>query len=264
MKHSLELERERLGKIETQAEHYISEAKPGTLRVARKGNTNQFYWRTDAKDTLGNYLKKNEMDVVKELAQKEYYKKLLPVVRKQKKRLEAYMEEYQPEALTSVYDNMTKTRQNLVEPFELSIEDFVRAWEAEQHEKKAEHLPRNICNEIYTERGDAVRSKSEKILADKFLMLQIPYEYEVPLYLQGYGYIHPDYIILNKRTRTTYYWEHLGMMDNSDYCQKTIKKIELYEKNGIYPGEKLILTYETSTYPFNVKNLELLIDKYLL
>lgn len=218
LKQWLETESERLSRIETQAECYLSKARAGTLRIAHKGDSNQYYWRTDAKDTLGKYIKKNEMDIVKELAQKEYWKKLLPVVRKQKKKLETYMEEYQPEVLLSIYENMTKERQNLIEPFELPEEDFVEEWVREQREKKKTHLPRNITNEIYTERGEVVRSKSEKILADKFFMMQIPYEYEVPLYLHGYGYVNPDFVLLNKRTRKTYYWEHLGMMDNPDYC----------------------------------------------
>ena len=94
--------------------------------------------------------------------------------------------------------------------------------------------------------------------------MNIPYFYEVPLYLQGYGYVKPDFTILNKRTGKTYYWEHLGLMDVEDYCQTAIKKIECYEKNRIYPGKQLILTYETKDHPLNIRIAERLIKEYLM
>ena len=56
-------------------------------------------------------------------------------------------------------------------------------------------------NAIITEKGEAVRSKSEKIIADKLYMKEIPYVYEQPLYLKGYGYVVPDFKILNVRTK---------------------------------------------------------------
>jgi len=117
---------------------------------------------------------------------------------------------------------------------------------------------------IYTEKNEHVRSKSEKILADKLNLMHIPYHYEKPLHLHGYGIVHPDFTILNKRTRKEYYWEHLGMMDDASYSEKAVMKIETYEKNSIFPGDSLILTYETSVHPLDSRLIELIIHKYLL
>lgn len=50
------------------------------------------------------------------------------------------------------------------------------------------------------------------------------------------------------------YWEHLGMMDDSNYVENALQKIALYEQNGIFPGKNLILTYETGKNPINQKN----------
>lgn len=108
-----------------------------------------------------------------------------------------------------------------------------------------------------------MRSKSEKILADKLYAMNIPYVYEIPLYLRGYGDVRPDFMVLNKRTRKEYYWEHLGMMDDREYCEKTIRKIECYEKNGIFPGKNLLLTYETEMHPLNGRVVEEIIREYL-
>ena len=42
-----------------------------------------------------------------------------------------------------------------------------------------------------------------------------------------------------------------------------VRKIELYQKNGIYPGEQLILTFETEQSMLNQNILEKLVEKYL-
>ena len=52
-------------------------------------------------------------------------------------------------------------------------------------------------------------------------------------------------------------------MDNPEYCEKAIKKIETMQKNGIYIGEKLIVTFETQSHPLNMKIVENTIKKYL-
>ena len=74
---------------------------------------------------------------------------------------------------------------------------------------------------IYTERGERVRSKSEKILADYFYSHNIPYKYEHPLYLTGFGIVYPDFTVLSQRTRHEMYWEHNGRMEQY-FCGRKI------------------------------------------
>jgi len=84
------------------------------------------------------------------------------------------------------------------------------------------------------------------------------------LYLKGYGYVVPDFKILNVRTKKEYYLEHFGMMDDYEYAKNAIKKIECFQKNEIYPGEKLLITLEASDSPLNMIILEKMVNKYLL
>ena len=58
--------------------------------------------------------------------------------------------------------------------------------------------------------------------------------------------------------------EHFGMMDNPEYCNKAIKKLEDYAKNGIYQGKNLLVTYETSQYPLNMKVVENMLREFVL
>ncbi len=58
-------------------------------------------------------------------------------------------------------------------------------------------------------------------------------------------------------------WEHEGMMDNPEYSRTAVAKIESYESNGIFPGEDLILTFETSNYLIDMELIKRLTKKYL-
>ena len=108
-----------------------------------------------------------------------------------------------------------------------------------------------------------MRSKSEKILADYFYRNNILYQYEKPLKLVGYGTVYPDFTFLSRRLQREIYWEHEGMMDKAEYAITAIKKLNSYQMNGIMPGERLILTFETEQYVLNSKIVGELVDRYL-
>ena len=81
--------------------------------------------------------------------------------------------------------------------------------------------------------------------------------------MRGVGITYPDFTILNTENRQEIYWEHLGMMDDPNYVDMAIKKINTYEQNGILLGKNLILTYETKKNPLNSKTIKLIIQHYL-
>ena len=179
----------------------------------------------------------------------------------QLKKLEKYIKNYDEDALLKDYDQISDDRKALITTRELSDEEYAENWLKEAYQSKG--FAMNDL-EIYTEKDERVRSKSEKILADKFYMKGIPYKYECPIILKGFGTIYPDFTVLNKRTRKIYYWEHLGMMDDPVYAERAIQKIETYERNGIYQGKQLILTYEMKNRPLNIKIAEKLMEEFLM
>ena len=91
----------------------------------------------------------------------------------------------------------------------------------------------------------------------------VPYKYECPVMLDG-RLVYPDFNILNVRKRKELYWEHLGLLDDPDYLEKNLNKLNRYAMNGYFPGDRLILTYETAGSPLNMRIIELLIRKYCL
>ena len=60
-----------------------------------------------------------------------------------------------------------------------------------------------------------------------------------------------------------FFHEHFGMIDNSDYANQCLKKLELYAANGIFPGNNLLITMESSTRPLREHYLNLIIETYL-
>ena len=52
------------------------------------------------------------------------------------------------------------------------------------------------------------------------------------------------------------------MMDRLDYVERNIKKIGSYISNDIFPGDKLVLTFETQVVPLSTRQIQAVIDHY--
>lgn len=260
---------EELERIEQACKRQVKNAPEGKLRIAGKGNKFQCYLKdnitADKEDNNnikphGQYISKKNIILAKEIAQKDYNKKILgylsPLIG-QLKRME------KADAINKIkaeYSNLNKYRKDLVTPVVLSDDEYARQWEQKEYDSR---VFKDSDVEIYTERGERVLSKSEKIIADKLYREGVPYLYEYPLALDGYGTIHPDFKVLNKRNRQEFYWEHFGMMDNAEYYEKAIHKIELYEKNNFVFGKNLLWTHETQSRPINMKAVNNIIYGFL-
>ena len=73
--------------------------------------------------------------------------------------------------------------------------------------------------------------------------------------------MYPDFTILNVLTREEVYLEHFGLMDDINYVENMMFKLNTYERNGIYLGVNLFITHETSKIPLNTRTLDGLIRK---
>ena len=113
-------------------------------------------------------------------------------------------------------------------------------------------------------RGEFVRSKSEKIIADYLYSKGIPYKYERATTLPGGQLIYADFTVLNVRIGQEFILEHFGMMDNPEYAAGAVRKVNTYIKNGYFLGEKLIVLFESSQFPLNQEVLEIIVRKYFM
>lgn len=231
----------------------LEQAPEGSLILSKSNGSTQYYHKTRTEQKKGTYIEKKNSKLIIDLAQKDYNRRLLKEINRQISLLNQIIKLLPSSDLTDVYSAFPESRKNLVTPNFITDEDFARRWQEVKYEGKSvpEELPFFV-----TEKGEKVRSKTEKILADKLLLMKIPYRYESPLYLKGYGTIYPDFTLLHVSKREEIYWEHFGMMDNPQYVQKAIQKIHTYGRNGFYPGKNLIITFETLQTPLDMRWVE--------
>jgi len=89
-----------------------------------------------------------------------------------------------------------------------------------------------------TARGELVMSKSEVIIANELLRLDIKYDYEKPLRFGGDAYPrYPDFTIDDPAAGVTIYWEHCGMLADDGYRERWEAKQKWYQANGVLPAE---------------------------
>ena len=263
----LQIEREQLENRIRILEKRISHAPEGMLRIAHNKGVPQFYKRFVSNDTIGEYISKKKMDEIKALAQRDYDQKLLSLYLNKKRQIDRFLEGQLDAAGEErlddreIYSSLSRDRKDLIQPLEVDDETYIRLWESVTYQGKdfGENVP-----ELFSEKGERVRSKSEKLIADKLYMMGVPYRYEYPLQSEIGRNIYPDFTLLNVSNRKEYIWEHFGMMDNAEYCQKAIKKLNQYIRMGIYPGERLLVTYETSQMPIDMLVVKTMVEKYFL
>ena len=76
--------------------------------------------------------------------------------------------------------------------------------------------------------------------------------------------IHPDFTALRRRDNKFVYIEHCGMLDKPEYAESFVVRINDYNKEGIYLGDRLFLTFETSKTPLDISTIDSLIDTHLI
>lgn len=251
---------EYLKRVIVEKENDLKNAPEGVLNISRNGKYVSYY-KKDMTDKTRSYIKNEQMDLVKSLCQKDYNQRILDCAKEELKILEKANKKYSQCNIENIYDTLIDDRKRFVDPLVMPDEEYVKNWESVEYPLKGF---REDAPEFYTYKGERVRSKTEILIANTLKDYNIPYRYECPLYLNGFGLIHPDFTALNVRSRKEFYWEHLGKMDDMGYVQDNLDRMDAYQKNNIYLGEKLILTYETYLRPISSKKIEKMIQQYLL
>ena len=254
-------EQRRLEKILEKANEQLLSAPEGTVRISNSNGHTQFYLCNKESNQCGSYISKTDSELVRQLGQKSYARKIHQISEKRLNQIKRITKDYDDEEIEKIFSEMHAERKKIVKPIVETWEQELAGWMEKEYQGKqfGEGSP-----VIFTDRGERVRSKSEKILADYFYRHNISYKYECPLLLQGMGIVYPDFTFLSPKTREEIYWEHDGKMDDSVYARNAIRKIEAYEKNGIYMGDRLIVTFETSESVLNTNMIEKIVQRFLM
>lgn len=229
----------------------------GTLNLSKKKNKPQYYIYSKA-DGKRKYIPQKDIAFIKKLAQKAYEKKLSALIEERSNLIERLLTKYK-KPLENYYYSLCDDRRALVDPRLVDDEAFIKQW-YEKTPGSQNTYP--FTQSFLTNRGEKVRSKSEKIIADLLYQYKIPYIYE-PMIIVNCQYCCPDFLILNVSTREEIIYEHLGMADDAEYMQKAAKKINNYQSNGYTIGKNLLLSMETKNVPIDIGAVEKMILEFL-
>ncbi len=248
---------EEFSNLANKLQEYLKMAPKEKLRTRKKGNHYQYY---SEKDKKRSYITKKNIETAKKIARRDYYQKLLPHLLKNITTMKHFIKNYNSTQLEQCFHNLSDARKQLVDPLFIDNETYAAQWQSKKYERKNDFPTGNL----FTQKNEQVRSKSEIIIADLLNSKKVPYHYEYPVQLINGRIIHPDFFCLNKRTRQEFYWEHCGKMDDPIYTINLTQRISDYSKIGIIPGKNLILTFETAKTPLETKTIERLIQSCLV
>ena len=246
-----------------QTEKNLEKAPAGTLIIRkRQGRTEYFHRLPDTPELKERrvYISKENIELARALAQKEYDIKLLKLLKLRIAAIERLTSKYPEQTIFDVYEMLDPEKQKLVTPIILPDEQYAEEWMRVSYAGKA--FKPDDTGSFYTEKGERVRSKSEVIIANALFHAGIPYRYECPLKLGGKT-LYPDFRILKLSTRTEIIFEHFGMLDDPEYLDVFLKKLDFYAFNGLLPGRGLVYTQESSSHPLDTRVLQVIIDTYL-
>ena len=241
-------EQEKIAKALRKRESLFRKTPRGLLRVSRNNGVFQYYFKKDGTDGY-EYVPSSKKEIVKELAQRDYETSLLKKLEENTRNIDRFIKKYQQNPAGNEYAKLSEGRKKIIDPVVITDSMYIEKWYREHPGEMNPYPEKGI---IVTERGEVVRSKSEKILADMFNKYGIPYQYEPELQLNMNKTVYPDFILLDIRKRKTYIWEHLGLTGNEDYAVNNLRKIYLYEKSGYHLGADLIISEESEETPLGL------------
>ncbi len=239
----------------------LKAAPAGRLRISSCKTYPQYYYRRTSDARGGSYIPEKEIKLVKALAQKDYNERIIESAILEQTTIENYINYLSDSAVEKTYGKMSEARQNLIIPINESDEDFIKRWLSQSYPYAPDRSEHPV---VYGAQGEEADSKSELLIAGEFNRYTVPYLPQFPLHLKGHGLVYADFKVLNPRTRKEYIWEHLGMLDKTNYRQRNLPKLNAYIINGYIPGKNLILTWESEECKFDLRVVNRLIRDLLL
>ncbi len=238
----------------------------GTLYAYRHRGKDEIQYYISGMPTVPRYSRsrkyaiKSDRHIVKELAAREYHDTVVDSLQEEFDQLDQLEKFYLSGGGMDAYRGFNYLKRSIVQPYFESDELYRERWENAEFQHK---ILKETESSLVTDRGERVRSKSEILIANMLYRMNIPYRYECALVLSDQYIFYPDFTILDIMKRREVYFEHFGMMDDPKYATDAIKRINIYEKNGIVLGDNLFVDFETRENPLNIKNVEKMLKQFV-
>lgn len=225
----------------------------GHLRITTSNDKPRYYLITKRGDTNGKYITRENRSIIPQLAKKDYNQQFLTEATKELERLEQAIAWFSISNADLSYQKLSDKRQDLISPYIMTDKLYAKTWQS-QKIKPCSYMPDKLVYE--TKRGEMVRSKSEALIANTLYDLKLPYFYEKSLQLKNGIVRYPDFTILHTKKREEFYLEHFGLLDDEAYLYNNLHKLDEYRENGIFLGKNLLITYETTESPLDIRGIK--------
>ena len=223
----------------------------------RYQNGKAYYYHAKYK-SKDRFLAKGDEVLIRQLLQKYYLKKVLKAAKNELTALSKMLALYPDDLPEEMFEKLPEELRSGVEPIILGNEQDAREWMAEPFVGK----PFKDDAPVYkTIKGERVRSKSEVMIADRMFFRGVPYKYECPIMIDG-QVIHPDFSIKRMSDNKLIYHEHCGRMDDPEYVNDLVERVNLYNQAGIMQGDRLTFSFETADKPLDNRVIDRLIDEF--
>ena len=241
-------------------EEKLEKAPEGRLTICKCKSRAYYFITVEDKESnkIKKYLPKSNIKLIKALAVKRFNLYRKKELINELNAIDAYFA-VRNKLSKSVKKNAEENVElkKLVFANEKTYDDYVEKWLNEPFEPNPKN--RNYLV-VPTNTDEKVRSKSEAMIYNKLLESGLPFVYEKPINING-EIRYPDFTILDPNTRKIYFYEHFGMLDKPDYINDFTYKMNLYTRNGILLNHNFIMTYETNNIPFDIKQVDEIIDR---
>ncbi len=244
-------------------ENELKTLPEGSLCLKKVKGTAYIYFQNKrlSENRILSPKKEEEAYLIERIRRKFFIKKSIHQLRKNSKIMKESLQSFIPFDPEEIRNQMaTVYKEVQIIEWKSSMEKALEKW---KEENKGENFlyPEGLRH--ISSKGLRVRSKSETIIADLLDYKNIPYKYEEPLNIDGQHYL-PDFTILRAFDNRVIYWEHFGMMYDSNYRINMEAKLLAYGNSGIIPWDNLIMTFDSNEGNIDVLLISAIIDKILL
>ena len=227
----------------------------GKLYASRNSKYTKWYQYINGQSL---YIRKSDIDFAKALASATFLRIQLKEAQEQMDAVKAYLRNSGSTDSESFLETHEEIRVLLNMAMPLS--ESVRQWANAPYQKST--MPYN--GTLYkTLKGDLVKSRAEKEIADALFLAGIPYRYECAISFDGgRTFYYPDFTIMDPRTGKIFLWEHFGMEDLNYYRNNNADKMYTYFSAGYIPGNNLICTSSSEDHHLTPAMIQKIIHYY--
>lgn len=240
-------------------EQQLEGAVIGDIQVSKEKDYYRWRLTTTAPDgTIRRItIPKSDRSTAEQAAETTLLRAHLEDLQKEYKACKNYLSVFRPRSASLPEDILSKEQALMQKPgFSDLLQNKIAAgekeliaWEKADYPNGHDHYPEQLNVKVWD--GLMVRSKSERSLAMLLKELGLHFRYEWKQDLNGS--ILPDFSILHPQNRSLYYLEHAGLLNDDNYRQSHLRKLEQYASAGIFPGDRLLITYDAPGHPLDIQ-----------